>query len=83
MLFLPIAKMGDVDNYLKGILDGMDHVFYNSDRLIERIIAQKVEPGVIVTFDRVTPTLGQVLDMDPPVIYVRIDDDLEWRRGSL
>jgi hypothetical protein len=75
--------MGDVDNYLKGIIDGMDRVFFNSDNLIERVVAQKVEPGVTVTFDKVTPTLGQVLDMDPPVIYVRIDDDLAWRRGSL
>jgi len=83
LLFLPMAKMGDVDNYLKGIIDGMDGVFYNSDNLIERVVAQKVEPGVTVSFDKVTPTLGQVLDMGPPVIYVRIDDDLKWRRGSL
>jgi hypothetical protein len=30
LLFLPNSKNGDVDNYLKGIIDGMDRVFASS-----------------------------------------------------
>ncbi len=71
---------GDVDNIVKLIIDGMDKIVYPSDRLIERVIVQKFEPGIEVVFHSLTPTLEQALETDPPVIYIRIDDDLSWRQ---
>lgn len=78
--YFPIAPMeGDVDNIVKPIIDGMEKVIYPSDRLIERIVAQKFEPGVAWTFKSLTPTLEAALEMERPVVYIRLDDDLAWR----
>ncbi|HJS84875.1 MAG TPA: RusA family crossover junction endodeoxyribonuclease [Acetobacteraceae bacterium] len=80
IFYFPAAEMqGDVDNIVKPILDGMIKVIYPDDRFLERIIVQKFEPGVEVIFRSLTPTLEQALEIDPPVIYIRIDDDLSWR----
>jgi crossover junction endodeoxyribonuclease RusA len=44
--FPPTEMDGDVDNIVKLILDGMVAIIYPDDRLLERIIVQKFEPGV-------------------------------------
>ena len=78
--FPPTEMRGDVDNIVKLIVDGMDTIVYPSDQRIERVVVQKFEPGVEVVFRSLTPTLQQALETDPPVIYIRIDDDLSWRQ---
>ena len=78
--FPPTEMQGDIDNIVKPILDGMDKIVYLSDRVIERVTVQKFEPGVGVVFGSLTPALARALDKDPPVIYIRIDDDLSWRQ---
>jgi Holliday junction resolvase RusA-like endonuclease len=78
--FPPTAMQGDVENVLKLILDGMEKIVYPSDRLLERIVAQKFEPGIEWVFHSLTPTLEQAIETEPPVIYIRIDDDLTWRQ---
>jgi len=78
--FPPTEMQGDVDNIVKLIVDGMNGIVYPNDRLIERVVVQKVEPGVDVVFHSMTPTLAQALETDPPAIYIRIDDDLSWRQ---
>jgi crossover junction endodeoxyribonuclease RusA len=78
--FPPTEMEADVDNIVKLIVDGMDKIVYPSDRVIDRVIVQKFEPGVEVVFHSLTPTLAQALETDPPVIYIRIDDDLSWRQ---
>jgi hypothetical protein len=71
---------GDVDNIVKLIIDGMTTIIYPDDRILERIIVQKFEPGVEPVFLSLTPMLGQAVETDPPVIYIGIDDDLGWRQ---
>jgi len=71
---------GDVDNIVKLIVDGMTTIIYPDDRLLERIIVQKFEPGVESVFHSLTPMLEQAIETDPPVIYIRIDEDLGWRQ---
>ena len=78
--FPPAAMKGDVDNIVKLIIDGMNTIIYPDDQLLERIIVQKFEPDVDVVFQSLTPTLEQAAETDPPVIYIRIDDDLSWRQ---
>ena len=78
--FSQAAMTGDVDNIVKPIVDGMIAVIYPDDRVLERIVVQKIEPDVNVVFQSPTPTLGQAIKTDPPVIYIRIDDDLSWRQ---
>lgn len=78
--FPPTQMGGDVDNIVKLIVDGMVTILYPDDRLLERIIVQKFEPGIESVFHSLTPTLEHAADTDPPVIYIRIDDDLSWRQ---
>lgn len=80
--FPPTEMQGDVDNIVKLIIDGMVTVIYPNDRLLERIVVQKFEPGVETVFRSLTPTLEQATETQPPVIYIRIDDDLSWRQVS-
>lgn len=77
--FPPTEMDGDVDNIVKLILDGMITVIYPDDRLLERVIVQKFEPGVVSNFNSLTSTLEEATEADRPVIYIRIDDDLSWR----
>ena len=80
LYYFPPARMkGDVDNIVKLIVDGMVGVVYRDDQVIERIVVQKFEPGTPWTFRNPTPTLSMALDAVPPVLYIRIDDDLNWR----
>lgn len=72
---------GDVDNIVKLILDGMLLVIYPNDRVVERVVVQKFEPGIEAVFQSLTPTLEQAIGMEPPVIHVRIDDDLSWKQA--
>jgi Holliday junction resolvase RusA-like endonuclease len=78
--FPPTEMDGDVDNIVKLIVDGMITIIYPDDRLLERIIVQKFEPGVESAFRSLTPTLERAVEAEPPVIYIRIDDDLSWRQ---
>jgi crossover junction endodeoxyribonuclease RusA len=78
--FPPAPMKGDVDNIVKLIVDAMVAVLYPDDRFIERIVVQKFEPGSEYVFNSLTPTLEQAVETDPPVIYIRIDDDLSWRQ---
>ncbi len=72
---------GDIDNIVKPILDAMIGVAYPNDRVVERVLVQKFEPDVDWSFDRPSEILLQALDTDAPVVYIRLDDDLAWRRN--
>ena len=79
--YFPPAKMqGDVENIVKLLNDGMEQVMYPEDAVLERVTVQKFEPGVEFVFDAPTPVLAEAIDTEPPVIYIRIDDDLGWRQ---
>jgi hypothetical protein len=71
---------GDIDNIVKLIIDGMVTIIYPDDQLIERVVVQKFEPGVESVFNSLTPMLERAVEIEPPVIYIRIDDDLSWRQ---
>ena len=77
--FPPEPMRGDVDNIVKLIVDGMVNVVYPDDRHLERVVVQKFEPGVAFIINSLTPTLEEAIETMPPVIYIRIDDDLGWR----
>ena len=80
-------RPGDIDNLAKPILDAMNRTVYPDDRCVERLLIQKIEPGSLkiepgtfIPFSNVTEQLALSLEATPPVVYVRIDDHLEWRR---
>lgn len=78
--FPPAEMQGDVDNIVKLIMDGMLFVTYPNDRFVERVTVQKFEPGVEAVFQSLTPTLERAIETEPPVVYIRADDDLGWRQ---
>ena len=78
--FSPAPMQGDVDNIVKLILDGMLFVVYPNDQVIERVVVQKFEPDVFVEFQAFTEVLQEAAAADPPVVYVRVDDDISWRQ---
>ena len=82
LYFSPAPMEGDVDNIVKLILDGMLEVVYFDDKVIERVIVQKIEPGITVEFSSITEKLEQAAGAEPPVVYIRIDDDLIWRDAA-
>ena len=69
----------DVDNLVKLILDGMKGFAYLDDSVVERVIVQKFEPDGGWEFLVGSDRLALALDMEPPVVYIRVEDDLSWR----
>jgi len=79
--YFPSAPMpGDIDNIVKPIMDALISVAYMDDKDVERVTAQKFEPQIEWDFADPSDQLDAALDTAPPVVYVRIDDDLSWRR---
>lgn len=79
ILYFPPARMkGDIDNIVKLILDALCAVVYRDDSSVARLLVQKFEPGRLHEFRDPTPRLAAALEEVRPVLYVRIDDDLDW-----
>ena len=70
---------GDIDNIVKPILDALKSIVYLDDKVIERVLVQKFEPEIPKSFTDPSDQLALVLETQPPVVYIRIDDDLGWR----
>lgn len=81
IFYFPSDPMaGDVDNIVKPILDGLKGVAYLDDQVIERVLVQKFEPDSGWEFLDPSERPAAALAMEPPVVYIRIDDDRSWRR---
>jgi Holliday junction resolvase RusA-like endonuclease len=82
IFYFPSAPMeGDVDNIIKPIMDALVGVAYPDDRFVERIVAQKFEPDLDWSFDEPSEMLATALNIGGEIVYVRVDDDLAWRRS--
>lgn len=76
LYYLPEEPMqGDIDNIIKPILDALSLHIYLDDQQVERIVAQKFEPGSEYVFSRPSATLEEAWRGERPVLYVRISDD--------
>ena len=79
--YFPAGPMeGDIDNIIKPIVDALVGTVYLDDDVIERVVSQKFEPQVDWGFGAPCDQLAAAFDRKPPVVYVRVDDDLGWRR---
>lgn len=78
--YFPAAEMtGDIDNIVKPIMDAMVGVAYLDDQVVERVTVQKFEPEVGWYFMQPSARLAAALEMRPPIVYLRVDDDTSWR----
>ncbi|WP_298955881.1 RusA family crossover junction endodeoxyribonuclease [uncultured Methylobacterium sp.] len=79
--YFPRALMeGDIDNIVKPIMDALVAFAYLDDRDVERVVVQRFEPASGWLFRDPSRQLAVALSAAPPVVYVRVDDDLSWRR---
>lgn len=78
--FPPAAMDGDIDNIIKPIMDALAGIVYLDDRSIERVVAQKFESGLDWFFQQPSDMLSAALNVGGAVVYIRLDDDLAWRR---
>jgi crossover junction endodeoxyribonuclease RusA len=67
-------RQGDVDNIVKFTLDALSPDIYLDDSQIERVVAQKFEPGNIFPFSNPSATLVNAITGAKPVLYVRVSD---------
>ncbi len=79
LYFPPGSMQGDIDNIAKLIMAALIGVVYLDDRVIERLVVQKFEPAVAWHFQNPPPRLNDALETPPPAVYVRVDDDMQWR----
>jgi hypothetical protein len=75
LYFTDSPMQGDIDNIVKPMLDIMTASIYVDDRQVERVIVQKFEPGRLFSFDNPSATLAEALELERPVVYVRLDTD--------
>lgn len=68
--------IGDIDNIIKPILDAFKPRIYVDDQQVERVVAQKFESGGAARIDNPTPKLAEALDKEPPIVYIRIDNEI-------
>ncbi|AWN41556.1 RusA family crossover junction endodeoxyribonuclease [Methylobacterium durans] len=81
--YFPTDPMvGDVDNIVKPIMDALINVGYKDDNFVESVHVQKFEPGIEWVFEDPSEQLAQALDLDPPVVYIRVIDDMSWRKAK-
>ncbi len=73
------AMEGDVDNIVKPIMDALIGVAFLDDRVVERVTVQKFEPERDWNFVSANDRLAVALALEPPVVYIRVSDDLGWR----
>jgi crossover junction endodeoxyribonuclease RusA len=66
---------GDVDNIVKLIIDALCQHIYIDDRLVERVVVQKFEPGNVFVFPAPSQTLAMALEAPRPVVYIRVSND--------
>lgn len=71
--FSDAPMVGDLDNIVKPILDSLSKLVYQDDRQIERIVAQKFEPGRLFTFRAPSPVLAEAIEADGPRVYLQFD----------
>ena len=66
---------GDIDNIVGLTLDALHPHIYMDDRLIDRVVVQKFEPGHIFPFAAPSSALVAALTREKPLLYIRISDD--------
>lgn len=77
LYYFPAAPMqGDLDNIIKLVLEACSGRIYLDDAQVERIVAQKFEPGRIFAFGMPSRVLGTAIGEEKPLLYVRISDEL-------
>jgi crossover junction endodeoxyribonuclease RusA len=63
----------DLDNIIKPILDSFSRFIYLDDKQVERLEAQKFEPGRLFSFASPSPRLAETIGMEGPRVYLHID----------
>jgi hypothetical protein len=60
----------------------MVSIAYLDDNVVEHIQVKKVEGDTEWQFSNPTEVLAVALDAEPPVTYILVEDDLNWRSSQ-
>lgn len=83
IFYFPDAEMqGDLDNIAKPILDALQGPIYIDDHQVAKLVLQKFEPGGLVEFKDPTAALIEAIQMEGPVLYIRVDRNLDPGGGA-
>ena len=74
--FSPEASVGDIDNIVKPILDALNGVVYVDDSQVDRVLVQRFPSSRPISIENPSPTLIDAIEQTPPIVFVRIHDDL-------
>lgn len=81
--YFPSAPMlGDIDNIVKPIIDSLKGIAFRDDKYVECVAVQKFEPQTAWEISSPSQLLAEVLDVEPPVVYINVDDSLSCRKLS-
>ena len=81
ILYFPDGPMtGDIDNIVKPILDALMPRIYVDDSQVERVWVQKFERERSFQIEDPTAKLAGAIDTEPPVVYIRIDNEIRSDR---
>jgi crossover junction endodeoxyribonuclease RusA len=76
LFYLPDEpRTADIDNIAKGVLDALGGQVYIDDLQVDRLLAQKFDPGNVFEFSNPSEALLNALTGERPVLYVRISDN--------
>ncbi|MEA2882320.1 MAG: crossover junction endodeoxyribonuclease RusA [Bradyrhizobium sp.] len=77
IFYFPDGPMnGDIDNIVKPILDALMPRIYVNDSQVERVWVQKFESDKSFRIDNPTVRLAAAIDAEPPIVYIRIDNEI-------
>ena len=75
MFYFPQSPMqGDLDNIIKLTLDALNPNVYLDDELVDRIVVQRFDANLIVTFTSPSDTLVAAMASKEPVLYIRLEE---------
>lgn len=81
ILYFPDGPMtGDIDNIVKPILDALMPRIYVDDSQVQRVWVQKFERERSFQIEDPTAKLAGAIDTEPPVVYIRIDNEIRSDR---
>jgi len=77
IFYFPDGPMnGDIDNIVKPILDALMPRIYVNDAQVERVWVQKFESEKSFRIDNPTVKLAAAIDAEPPIVYIRVDNEI-------
>lgn len=78
LYFSSEGSQGDIDNYVKLIIDALVPHIVLDDSQIDSVIARRFRPNTLRAISNPTSTLSAAMSTEPPAVYVCLHNDSHW-----